>query len=293
MVAQPSHRVAQEASEYLDKIAKGEVRRLSLGLGNSVDRETYGAESENLIIIAGETKGGKTLTAINVVAANIGLGIRVLVVTTEVSAVSYMLRLVSRQTHIPLSRMRDGMDATERECVGRALDRNKRLPLFIADRPLCNLDEISEAVWETAPELVVVDHLQRIQYTGDNPALGYKNVALKLKNLAVTNRIPIVLLSQVTFGEGWCEQMSDGSLNYHIDRMTTRWSKEPVMEADKVLVLHNRGLYRKDLLGDANLVVHSMRDYPSGSVLPLKMNPAHQFIGDYERYAKEYQRGPS
>lgn len=287
-ITQGAERVAVEADRYLDKVADGKIKRLSLGLGKTVDRETCGAENENLIIVAGETKGGKTLTAINIVAENIRQGVRVLVVTTEVSAVSYMLRLVSRQARIPLSAMREPMRSEDRELVGKALLYNKRLPLYITDRPLCTVDEIGQAIYETVPELVVVDHLQRVQYSGDNPAIGYKNVALKLKNFAVVMGIPIVLLSQVTFGDGWCEPLEDGTLRYHTDRMTTRWSKEPVMEADKVLVLHNLGLHRPDKRGDANLIVHSMRDYASGEVLPLKIKPEHQFLGDYERFAREY-----
>lgn len=276
--------IATDTSKYLKRLADGVEQRYSLGLGHSVDKETYGAESENLVILAGETKGGKTLSAINLVASNTRLGVSTLVVTTEVSSTAYMLRLVARATKIPLSKMRDGLSEADRERVESALSVYKRLPLFIADKPLCKVDDIEHAVLEVGPEIVVIDHLQRIQYSGENPALGFKQVVLRLKNLAVTLGIPVVVLSQVTFAEGWW----DGEDGYLTDRMGTRWSREPIMEADKVLVLHNKGLHRPDMKGEANLIVHSMRDYSSGEVIPMKIKPEHQFLGDYDQYRREY-----
>lgn len=292
-LAQSSLSVATQAGRYLDRVASGKVKRLSFGLGKAVDDETGGLEDENLIIVAGETKAGKTVTAVNIAYANIKSGVRTLVITTEVSATSYILRLVTRDTAVPLSVMRVPLGSGDRKAVDESLALFGQRPLYIADQPLCTLDDIGRSILEADPELVIIDHLQRIQYSGDNPALGFKNVALKLKNYSVKLGIPIVLLSQVTFGEGWCETLSDGTVQYRAERMTTRWSKEPVMEADKVLVLHNRGQHSLAHRGQANLIVHSMRDYSSGGVLPLIIKPEAQWLGDYDMFRQEFSDGPS
>lgn len=288
-LAPAASHVAGEALQFVNRVYAGEVHSLTLGLGKTVDNETFGLEPENLVIVAGETKGGKTLTAVNTVYHNLAAGRRALVITTEVGSVSYLLRLIARHTKIPLSKIRDqSLPEEGQRRVKDALSISQSWPLYIAERPLCTYDEIQRAAYETEPELIVVDHLQRLATTGDHYPLALKNIVLKVKTLAVALRLPILLLSQVTFGDGWCEQDSDGKLIYKTERISTRWSREPVMEADKVLILHNMGLHRPDRRGDANLIVHSMRDYPSGEVLPLKIRPEHQWLGDYGAYRSAY-----
>lgn len=283
------HAVALEVTAFLERVYSGEKLQYSFGWGATVDAATYGLEPEQMIILAGDAKNGKTLSAVNTAYVNSKEGKRVLIVTTEMSRGSYLLRLVSRELGIPLARIRAGeTDPQERVDIAQCIASIAGRPLFIVEHPLCTTEELTEAVAETMPELVIVDHLQRMQYSGDNPALGYKKIALAIKNLAVAWRIPFLVLSQVTFGEGWRTQDAAGKIMYDTSRMTTQWSRAPIAEADKVLVLDNVGMTRPDRRGDMNLVIHSMRDYPSGDVLPLKVVESAQFLGDFQEYSKLY-----
>lgn len=273
----------EDTADYVTRIFKGEEQGLTFGWGPSVDKYTMGLEPENLVIVGGENKAGKTTFAVNTVAANINAGKRVLVVTTEVTAKQYILRLVCRELGISLREIRGGTLTPEQQrAVFKEIYQIGNLHLKVEDLPHCTIEDIEAATERYKPELVVIDHLQRIDPQTDQYALGYKIISQRLKQLAVETEVPVMCLSQVRMGEDWFTLDDSGHFEYQLQKMRTSWTSEPLGEGDKILFLHNLGRYIPAYNGYANVVFHSLRDYESGGFARVEIDYNHQRIGHVE-----------
>lgn len=266
----------------------------SFGWGPEVDKITMGLEPENLVIFGGSNKGGKTTFAVNTVAECCLAGVPVLVITSEVSASQYLLRLALRYRKFSRRQLMEGeLNQSERErLMAAVMLYGSDQSLTVLDRPYATVQEIEQAIKEREPKVVVVDHLQRLDLgRGDNLAIGIKFASLRFKNLAVKKECAILALSQTSHMGQWYEQNEEtGEITYNLAAMSTRWGKEPLGEGDKILFLHNLS---RDLWGDqyrdkANIIVHSQRDYESGDIIPVRTRLAHQWVGGEEEYQAHY-----
>ncbi len=256
-----------------------------------------GLEQENLVILGGQNKAGKTTLAVNTVDEALVAGLRVLVVTTEISAVQYVLRLASKRERLSLRDIRaNDLNPRQRMALDSAL-RGKiaHADLEILDKPNATVQEVIRHAQEHIPDILVIDHLQRLNLLNNNMALGIKEGCLELKNLAIRASIPILLLSQTQHGEGWYEKTDDDQIQYRLSNMSTRWGREPLGEGDKILFFHNlaREFPEEKYIDRANLIVHSQRDYESGDIIPVRIHLAHQWVGDEHEYRERYDRNNS
>lgn len=253
---------------------------MTFGWVPELDERIGGLEPENLVVVAGENKAGKTTHAVNTVFANASAGKQVLVVTTEVSAKWYLFRLVCRALGYSLGDIKRGvLDNKQSFEVFKQLERFRNFPIRVADFPHCTYEDIRREVESTNPDLVVVDHFQRLDPWNENIAQGYKTLAQNLKQLAVTHSVPIMVLSQVFLSEGWFEYRQ-GSFQYTIQLMRTKWTNELHGEADKVLYLHNLGSYMPAYKGVGHVILHSLRDYEAGGgYIPVHLDYNKQYVG--------------
>lgn len=268
--------VVEEAAKYLDLLQKGNVPRYTFGWGKEVDVRTGGMEPENLIVVAGGNKQGKTLAAVNTVYANLEAARRVLVVTTEISAKWYLYRVASRSLGISLARIRQG-SLTSQEYSQVVHELSRFSTLTIGDHPHCRFKDIEKDVETNKPDIVVIDHFQRLDPEAHSEASGYKKISQLLKQLAVTYRIPVLVLSQTHLDDGWVKY-ENGHYEYDHTKMRTRWTNELHGEADKVLYLNNLGFSLQSK--GVHIIYHSMRDYPSGGFTPLDIQEEVQYLGE-------------
>jgi len=265
---------------YLEKAKNHDLNFLSFGWGKDIDDRTMGLEPENLVIVAGANKSGKTTMAVNTAAHNAENGAKTLVVTTEVTPQQYILRLVCREIGISLRDIREGNLSQDQHDA--AMERSRHYAnlstLRVIGRGHCTTSDVEFDIRNYGPELVIVDHLQRIDPETDNNALGYKHVSQKLKQLALEYEVPVMVLSQVTMNDDWVDVGDNGDYEYKMDSMSLRWSKEPLGEGDKILFLHN--LERSNIRhkGLMNVIFHSLRDYESGGYKTVRVNYNHQKV---------------
>lgn len=283
----------QETRLYLSDLLKGERRAYSLGLGQDADSRSGGLEPEHLTVVAGQNKDGKTSLSVNTVYAALNADVNTLVITTEVSAKWYIYRLVSRITGVPLTKLRTGRLTTEEtEDFKAGLEALRESPFHVADRPRCTLGMVREAIEEHCPAIAVVDHFQRLDPETSEIAVGYKRVAQGLKELAVSYKTAMLVLSQVVVADGWCSPV-DGDFLYDITKMRTRWTNEIQGEADKLMFFHNIGRQMPVYPNRGHLIYHSMRDYPSEGYSPLYVDLETQYINGSPRQERgRYEAGP-
>ncbi len=283
-----THSHIQEALDHFEKVEQGGHLAYTFGWGTEIDDKILGLEPGNFVVVGGENKHGKTTHAINTTYHNIRRGHSVLYVTMEISPKWIVYRLVARKLGLSLKslKVRGALTPEQRVRVKEELINLDKSRLTVLNGS--TLEVIEQAVEKYQPELVIVDHFQRMDPETDNLAQGYKHVAQGLKQLAVEQEIPVMVLSQVLFKDGWVDLNKAGEFEYTIQLMGTRWTNELHGEADKVLYLHNVGRQYPAFRGRGHVIYHSIRDYEAEGFSVLKLDYGKMFVGDEKMYQEEF-----
>jgi replicative DNA helicase len=197
--------------------ADGKLSGLTTGL-TDLDRAISGMHKSNLLIIAGRPGMGKTALALNIAfnAANAIFSGRansqykgaVAFFSLEMGASELAARVLSSQSRIPASAMREG-SLTDEDFLKMTQfsDAISRIPLFIDDTPGMSVPMIRTRVRRLARKyngiaLIVVDYLQLLTSPGgknkDNRVQELSEITRSLKMLAKEFNVPVVALSQLS-----------------------------------------------------------------------------------------------
>lgn len=273
-----------EALDFLEKAQRGEHTAYSFGWGQRVDQTIVGLEREHLTVVGGSNKSGKSIHSLNTVYHNIRAGYKVLYVPTEMSAKNIIIRLGCRKLGILLrnTKVRGGLSPDEVYELNKEIMRLNKAPLVVLDETYPTYELVERYVEKHSPEIVVIDHFQRMNPENDNTAMGYRDLAQRLKHLAVAYHVPVLVMSQVNYKEGWCERLEDGTFQYTFQLMGTRWTNELHGEADKVLYLHNVGRDFPDLRGVGHVIYHSIRDYDADGYSAVRLDYNKLLVTDLE-----------
>lgn len=197
--------------------ADGQLSGLTTGL-NALDKSISGLHHSDLIIIAGRPAMGKTTLAMNVAfnAANAILSGRankkykgaVVFFSLEMSASQLAARVLSSQSKIPASAMREGAltdeDFLKMSQYSAAIG---RVPLFIDDTPGMSVPMMRTRARRLARKsggiaLIVIDYLQLMTSPGgkrnDNRVQELSEITRGLKMLAKELDVPVIALSQLS-----------------------------------------------------------------------------------------------
>ena len=198
--------------------ADGKLSGLTTGLVD-LDHVISGMHKSNLIIIAGRPGMGKTTLAMNIAfnAANAIFSGRaneqykgaVAFFSLEMGASELAARVLSSQTRIPSSAMREGSSLNDEDFLKMAqfADAIGRIPLFIDDTPGMSLPMIRTRVRRLARKyngiaLIVIDYLQLLTLPGgkrnDNRVQELSEITRGLKMLAKEFNVPVIALSQLS-----------------------------------------------------------------------------------------------
>ena len=219
-----------------------------------LDEILGGFQRSDLIIAAGRPSMGKTSLALNIARnAAVERGACVAIFSLEMSRESLVLRLLSSESGVNLSRVRFGLhsEADERKIMD-ATGILSEAPIYIDDSPQLRIVEIRSKVrqlyHERGVDLVIVDYLQLIQGEGkrENRVQEISYITRYLKGIARELNVPVIAASQLSRAVEWRTshkpQLSDlresGSIEQDADivlfiyRDEVRYSNQQEWEAE-------------------------------------------------------------
>jgi replicative DNA helicase len=182
----------------------GAISGICTGL-KDFDEHTGGLQPEQLVIIAGRPKMGKTTFAMDIVRdAAIRQKKEVLVISLEMSNRQLMDRLIAAEGSIPLDAMKDGsvlFDHTTGLMAASAKIKGARITL--SDRPGLTMRRIRSMARRHKRrhglDMLMIDHLGLLD--ADDPKMNQvakvTEISRQAKLLAKELKIPVILLSQL------------------------------------------------------------------------------------------------
>jgi replicative DNA helicase len=207
-----------------------------------------------------------------------------------------LLRTVSARTGIPSRKVKKGLLSTrERESWRRALMSLSRFDPFMAIEGGESIDigDLVSATHEIHRRrrvaLLIVDYLQRINGTGRNPYERATDVSRRLKDLANSLHIPILVMSQVKRPEKHLVRgqfQNESEERPHKEDLRDSGSIE--QDADVVIMLFNPPPEEKQEVGrgpsrTAMLYVDKQREGPTGGLSALYY-PRRTYFEDIGEY---------
>ncbi len=175
-----------------------------------LDRVTSGWQPSDLIIIAARPGMGKT-SAVLAMALNAARDFNkgVALFSLEMANTQLVQRLISMESEIPGSKMRNGkLQDYEWQQLQSTVERLNAVPIFIDDTPAINIFELRAKCrrlkMQHDIQLVIVDYLQLMTGASENAKGGgnreqeIASISRALKSLAKELNVPVIALSQLS-----------------------------------------------------------------------------------------------
>ncbi len=174
-----------------------------------LDRITSGWQPSDLIILAARPGMGKTscvlAMALNA-ARDFGKGVALF--SLEMASTQLVQRLISMESEIPGSKMRNGrLEDYEWQQLQTTVERLSTVPIFIDDTPGINIFELRAKCrrlkMQHDIQLVIIDYLQLMTGASENSRNANREqeiagISRALKNMAKELNVPVVALSQLS-----------------------------------------------------------------------------------------------
>ena len=225
---------------------------------DDLDNMTSGLHGGELLILAARPGQGKTIKALNLSAAFIRQGLRVLFFSLEMQARELIGRLASNMSGTFYRNIQTAdLDEHQWQRVTAFVTNVRESGLFVDDDGDVSIAEIrararAQAA-KTGVDLVIVDYLQLVGGTGENETIKIGSVSKGLKAMAKELDCPVLALSQLNRG---IEQRQDAR-----PRLSDlRQSGQIEQDADAVMFLHRHDDRHTEL------IVEKLRHGQPGSV---------------------------
>jgi len=240
-----------------------------------LDKITNGWQSSDLIIIAARPGMGKTAFTLSLAAnaANSGTGVGIF--SLEMANNQLVQRLISMESMIPATTLREGsLKEDQWPVLAAAVEKLSELSIFIDDTPAINIFELRAKCRRLKQNhnigLVVIDYLQ-LMSAGDNKRGNREqeisSISRALKGMAKELDLPVIALSQLsraveTRGGDKKPQLSDlresGAIEQDADIVTFIYRPDYYELADNMEISENIAeiiisKHRNGSLGTVNL----------------------------------------
>ena len=134
----------------------------------TLDRYTNGLKKGSIWVVGARTETGKTSFCVEIAQHLLGKGKRILFFSTEMSYPEIFDRFISRRTTIPYFDIAKGQLLDDDR---RTIDEYGKLftkeNLYIHDGAEPSLGEVSKAISNIRPDMVIFDHIQRVGHGTD------------------------------------------------------------------------------------------------------------------------------
>ena len=201
--------LAIKAQKQLESIADKEDDITGIPTGfRELDNYTSGWQRSDLIIIAARPGMGKTAFTLALARnAAIEYNNAVAIFSLEMSNIQLTQRLISMETEISGSKLRNGrLDDDEWQRLHNTIEKMSEVPIFIDDTPAINIFELRaksrRLKMQHDIQLIIIDYLQLMSGGGDNKRGNREqeisNISRSLKALAKELQIPVIALSQLS-----------------------------------------------------------------------------------------------
>jgi replicative DNA helicase len=195
--------------EHLKHVADISALRGLTGLTTGfteLDKRTSGLQKSDLIIVAARPGMGKTAFSLNIAhKAAVRAGAKILVFSLEMSKEQISNRLLSLESHVEITRLRDGrLSDDDWLQIHKAVDVLSNAAIYIDDTPGVSVMEIKNKSRRMKAEhgldLIVVDYLQLMSSDGrsENRQQEITAITRMLKQLAREMDCPVIVLSQLS-----------------------------------------------------------------------------------------------
>lgn len=203
--------IAEVANNIFFELKKKSLNPKLLGLPSGfydLDSFIQGFQKSDLIIIAGRPSMGKTALSLNL-GFNIVKNSKfpVLFFSLEMSKEQIMFRLLSMETNISQTRLKNGkLSQKDWGKLNKVIKIISKFPFFIDDTSNLSIEDIRSKLKMVLFEqkkigLVIIDYLQLMQDSkikNDNRVQELSKITRSLKILAREFNIPIIALSQLS-----------------------------------------------------------------------------------------------
>ena len=261
--------------EYIDNVNEHGTG-LSSGF-ESLDALTSGFRPGSLNVLAGRPSMGKSTLALNI-ANHLSTTKNVLFFSLEMSQVQLMMKMVSCDSNIPLTKVEKGsLNDGEQTSFYESLAKAGNKSMNIIDKSGLSVKNIFSTAKKLNSDkkidIILIDYLQIMKYDKGREVSELGNITRELKYLAKDLEIPIILLSQLSRGVEQRENkrpiMSD-----------LRSSGEIEQDADMIMFVYRDDYYHDDSpdRGQAELIVAKNR---MGQIGFVKCD----FDGNYSRFS--------
>lgn len=166
-----------------------------------------GLRPKSLTLIAAKSGHGKSALALNIAIDAAIEGHPVVYYSLEMSKEELMMREVARQTKLPVNKLLTdyrSMSERQRKDIQDALSKIMRLPIHFDERATTNVSAIVQSIRtikrKHGIQLAIVDYLQILPRNGSkvNEETALAEAARQLKNVAVSENIAVITLSQIS-----------------------------------------------------------------------------------------------
>ncbi len=270
--------LVDQAIKLIEEASKREDGLSGVPSGFSeLDRMTSGWQPSDLLIIAARPAMGKTAFVLSM-ARNMAVDHKqpVAIFSLEMSSLQLVTRLISSETEIKASKLRNGrLESHEWNQLEAKVRPLEEAPIFIDDTPAISVFELRakarRLVQAHGIKVIIIDYLQLMTAGIDNRGNREGEVSLisrSLKAIAKELNIPVIALSQLnrsveTRGGDKRPQLSD-----------LRESGAIEQDADMVLFIHRPEYYGiledaegNSLEGIGEIIVAKHRNGATGSIL--------------------------
>ena len=174
-----------------------------------LDRLTSGWQPSDLIILAARPGMGKT-SCVLAMALNAARDFNkgVAVFSLEMASTQLVQRLISMESEIPGSKMRNGkLEDYEWQQLQTTVERLSTVPIFIDDTPGINIFELRAKCrrlkMQHDIQLIIIDYLQLMTGASENNRNANREqeiagISRALKNMAKELSVPVIALSQLS-----------------------------------------------------------------------------------------------